>query len=93
MPPLSLERMEKANVRRTGITQADFRFCDLTITHHFFWYLFTPIDSFMQAMAQKYNRRGSKLACDFHAANHGRERGWRHFLLVGTGKVEGRDEQ
>ena len=45
----------------------------------------------MQAMSQKYliplrnyNRRGSNLACDFHAANHGRERGWGgfHGLLV-----------
>lgn len=55
------------------------KFCDLTkstlLTDYFQFWTSLPIDSFLQALAQRYNRQGSILACDFFMqANHGRER-------------------
>ena len=58
-PPLVLERMEKVYAGHFGINQT---LSSSTILYRnrarLLGNLFTPIDSFMQAMSQKYNRRG-----------------------------------
>ena len=82
-PPLVLERMEKVYAGHFGI-RINQTLSSSTILYRnrspFFWVISSrqsiasckPCPRNITAEASNY------LACDFHASNHGRERGWRH---------------